>query len=226
MRNPLWCGVRRRSRNERRVVRGIDEAPADRDDHEHDAHLHDDDQRIDERRFLRPANEQRGQGEKNHDRRNIDNPAHVGAGPVQDFNRRVRPLVGDTHAEPLEHAVEVFAPRDRDRRRAHRVLEDEVPPDNPRDELAHRRVGIGIGASGDRNHRCELGVAESGERASDACDDERERHRRARAIRDRRRGSNEQARADDGADAERDQRHRAERALERPLAARLGVRAQ
>ena len=74
------------------------------------------------------------------------------------------------------------------------------------DQLAHRRVGIGVGAAGDRNHRRELGVAEPGERAADAGDEERERHRRARAIGDRRRGADEETGADDGADAQRDER--------------------
>ena len=44
-----------------------------------------------------------------------------------------------------------------------RVLEDEVPADDPRDQLAQRRVGVGVGRSRDRNHRGEFGIAESGE---------------------------------------------------------------
>ena len=47
--------------------------------------------------------------------------------------------------------------------------------------------------------------------------------RRAGAIRDGGRGAHEQAGADDGADAQRDERPRAERPLQRALARRRAV---
>ena len=129
----------------------------------------------------------------------------------------MRPFVWNAQAEPFEHRFSVLAPRDRHGRRADRVLEHQVPADDPRDELAHRRVGVGVGAAGDGNHRRELGVAEAGERAADAGDDEREDDRRAGAIGDSRGRADEQAGADDRADAERDERYRAQGALERAL---------
>ncbi len=120
---------------------------------------------------------------------------------------------GMSHPKNPRTRLKYSAPGDGDRRGADRVLEHEVPADDPRHELAHRRVGVGVGAAGDRNHRRELGVAESGERAADAGDEERERHRRARAIRDGGRRADEEARADDGADA------RARRATTGPASA-------
>ena len=53
--------VGRRGRNERRVVRRVDEPPADADHQQHDRHLDDDDDAVDERGFLRAADEQRRQ---------------------------------------------------------------------------------------------------------------------------------------------------------------------
>ena len=48
---------------------------------------------------------------------------------------------------------------------ADRVLEDQVPADDPGHELAEGRVGVRVGAAGDRDHGRELGVAEPGQRA-------------------------------------------------------------
>ena len=62
--------------------------------------------------------------------------------------------------KPDSSDVEVAAPGDRDRDVADRVLEDQIPADDPRDELAERRVRVRVGAAGLRNHRGELGVAE------------------------------------------------------------------
>ena len=151
----------------------------------------------------------------------IYDAAHVAAG--HGLERRVRPFIRDPHAEPLEHPVEVLAPGDRYRRRPDGILEHEIPADDPGDELAHRRVRIRVRAAGDGNHRGELGVAEAGERAADAGDDEGQRDRRAGAIRNGGRGAHEQPRADDGPDAERNQRPRTERALQSVLARSLCV---
>src|SRR5204863_2217518 len=105
----------------------------------------------------------------------------VGPGWVM-LERRMRPLVWNAHPEPLEHAIRVLAPSDRNRRRRDRVLEDQIPTDDPRDKLTHRRVGIGIGAAGDGNHRGEFRVAETRKGAADAGDDERKHNRRTGAI--------------------------------------------
>ena len=61
------------------------------------------------------------------------------------------------------------------------VFEDEVPADDPRDELAHGGVGIGVGGAGDGDHAGQLGVAEAGERADDGDQHQRERDGWARA---------------------------------------------
>ncbi len=52
------------------------------------------------------------------------------------------------------------------------VLEDEVPADDPGDELAHDGVGVGVGGAGDGDHAGELGVTEAGETTDDGDEDE------------------------------------------------------
>ena len=61
------------------------------------------------------------------------------------------------------------------------VLEDEVPADDPGDELAEGGVGVGVGGAGDGDHAGELGVAEAGEGADDGDEDERDGEGRAGA---------------------------------------------
>ena len=80
--------------------------------------------------------------------------------------------------------VEVVAPRDRDRDVAHRVLEDQVPADDPGHQLAQRRVGVGVGGAGLRDHRRQLGVAQCRQRTGRAQQQEREDQGRARPVPD------------------------------------------
>ena len=79
-----------------------------------------------------------------------------------------RQPVGNDDAEARQQRLEVVAPADRDGDVADGVLDDQVPADDPGDQLAERRVGVGVGGAGDRHHRRELGVAERGEPAGDA----------------------------------------------------------
>ena len=125
-------------------------------------------------------------------------------------------------AEAGEDALEVAAPADRDGHRPDGVLEDQVPADHPGEDLAERRVRVGIGAAGDRDHRRELRVAERGEAAGEAGDDVGEHDGRAGLVGGRSSGQDEDARPDDRADAEQRQIHGGERALQR-LAAVLDV---
>ena len=201
-----------RRRNQRRVIRGIHESPADSDDEQHDAHLQDNDESIHERRFLGAADQQQREQQQDEDSRDIHDP--VDASSEGRFEGRMRPLVWYSEAEPLEHAIEVFAPSDRHRGRADRIFEDQIPADDPRDEFTHRRVGIGIGAAGYWNQGSEFRVTKPGKGAADAGDDEGEHDRRTRAIGDRGRGSHKKTGADDRANAERQEVHRPERTLQ------------
>src|SRR5258708_31629294 len=108
------------------------------------------------------------------------------------------PLVRHLHSENPEQLVEVLAPGDRDGGRTDRILETEIPADDPRDQLAHRRVRVRVGAAGDRDHRGELGVAQAGERAPDPGPEKSEPDRRTAALPVRPARAPEQARATDG----------------------------
>ena len=50
------------------------------------------------------------------------------------------------------------------------VFKDQIPADDPCDELAERGVGVGVSRAGDRNHGGQFGVAEAGERADQGRD--------------------------------------------------------
>ena len=142
------------------------------------------------------------------------------------------PVVGaepgrQMHAEAAQQLLEVAGPRDGDGDVADRVLDDQIPADDPRHQLAERRVGVGVGGSRHRHHRRELGVAQRGEAAGDRRQHERQDDRRsgAQVIRPaggRRPDRREEAGADDRADAEGGELQRAEGALQL-LAAALGI---
>jgi hypothetical protein len=118
-----------------------------------------------------------------------------------------------------EQLPEVARPADRHADVPHRVLDDQVPPDDPGHQFAQRGVGIGICRPADRHHGGELRVAERGESAGDGREQEREHDGGSRAQADAVAydggpGGGEDPRADGGADAKRGQVPLAERAPE------------
>ena len=138
--------------------------------------------------------------------------------------------VGERDAA-AEQRLEIVAPRDRDGHVADGVLEDQVPADDPGDDLAQRRIRIGVRAPGLRDHRRQFGVAEPGKRARRAGEHEREHQRGAGAgphhmarrvdlARRRRSDRAEDAGADHRADGEHDQVAGAERPEQAAVALR------
>ena len=102
-------------------------------------------------------------------------------GQVDDADRRRgRERRRQRDAEAGQQPLHVAAPADGDGHRADGVFENQVPADHPRHQLAERRVGVGVGAAGDRDHRGELGVAQRGKGARQAGGEVRHRDRRAR----------------------------------------------
>ncbi len=91
-------------------------------------------------------------------------------------------------AKPVERRRHVRGKTDADGHVADRVFQDEVPADDPRDQLAHGGVGVGVGAAGDGDHGRQFGIAKSGEGANDGHQNQRERQRRACAGAAERRG--------------------------------------
>src|SRR5258708_9207532 len=104
------------------------------------------------------------------------------------------------------------------------IFENQIPADDPGQEFAHGRVGISVGAAGDGNHGRELAVAKARKAAADGGGNEGKHNRWARVGGGRDTGQGENARADDGADAERDERRRTQRTLQTMLTSYLGFR--
>ena len=147
-------------------------------------------------------------------------------------------------AKPVEQGDGVPRESDRYRHVGEGVFEDQVPADDPRHQLAERGVGVGVGRAGNGNHRREFGVTEAGETAHDGDENQRQRQRGSCAGTARKCGvvhdviehrgvedgggielfagdggadNREDARADDGSDAERRKRDWSERLLETGL---------
>ncbi len=205
-------------RNKRRVVGRIDESPADRDHHQDDGDLRDHDDTVDERGFAGAANKEPRQNGENHHRRDV----HDSLDAVRGLPWSVTPFVRDIHPHELENTVEILAPRDRHGGRADRVFEDQIPSDDPRDELAHGGVPVRVRATGDRDHRRELRVAQTREQAPDRRHQECQRDRWTGTLRDGRRRAHEETCADDGANPQCHQLPPAEGALQRSLATGFG----
>src|SRR5690606_8262473 len=84
-------------------------------------------------------------------------------------------------------------------------LQQQVPPDDPREQLAERGEGVGVGRAGRRHRGRELGVAEGGERRDDRADDERQRDRGPGVLPRLDPGEGEDAGSDDDPDPETDE---------------------
>ena len=88
----------------------------------------------------------------------------VFAGQVLQAQRQVgggEPFGVEVDAEPVEQVDEVRGEADGDAHVGKGVLEDEVPADDPGDELAQHGVGVGVGGAGDGDHAGELSVAKA-----------------------------------------------------------------
>src|SRR5215510_9796462 len=79
----------------------------------------------------------------------------------------------DTNSEIAQQAEHVTAPPTRDSCGSECVLEDQVPADNPCDELSQSGIPVGISRSGYGNHRSKFGVAKPSKNARQSCKNER-----------------------------------------------------
>src|SRR5215510_11329266 len=69
--------------------------------------------------------------------------------------------------EILQEANDVSAPAGSDGGGAKSVFEDQIPSNNPRKDFSERRVAIGVGRAGHRNHCRKLGVTQSRKHTTD-----------------------------------------------------------
>ena len=106
----------------------------------------------------------------------------IAARELPSDNHRLGKLLRQVESEQrVQNVIEVCRESDRDSHVRNRVLEDEVPADDPGKYLAERRVGVGIRASRNRNHGGELGVAERRKTAHECHQQEGKRDARTRA---------------------------------------------
>ena len=89
------------------------------------------------------------------------------------------PLQRQVHAEPVHQVHDVRRESHAHAHVAEGVFQDQVPADNPRRQLTHGRVGVGIRRAGDRNHRRNLGITQARKSAHHGNEHQRERQRRA-----------------------------------------------
>ena len=142
-----------RRRDERAVVGRVDEADAGEDHEQHDEQLDPDQHQVDPQRLLDADGDQGGQhGDQQHGQ-------HVDAPPW--------PRLGPGDPDVAQEDDRVRAPALRDHAGAEHQLEQQVPADDPRDDLAEGGVGERVRRAGDRHGRGELRVAERGQSAGD-----------------------------------------------------------
>src|SRR5579872_4078798 len=92
--------------------------------------------------------------------------------PVPAIEHELRPWCVDptrrnVDAEIVEEAYAVTAPARSHRSSAKGIFEDQVPPDDPSEKFAQRRVAIGVCGTCNGNERGKFGVTEAGERTDD-----------------------------------------------------------
>jgi hypothetical protein len=163
------------------------------DDHrEHDCDLEEHQDGLDAGARADPEVEQVSDQQAQQHREEIDPGARLGP-------RRAEHPGGQVDAELLQQEAEVPGDADRHHSDDRGVLQQQVPPDHPADELTEHRVAIGVGRAGLRDEPRELGVGERGRRTGDARDHERHRHRRPRIEPRHLTGKREDAGADDRA---------------------------
>ena len=191
---PVACGAG--GWDERVVVAGLDEEQSGHDHQQHDGQLDRDEDEVDLRGDLDPDADDGG--EDQHDGRG-DQVVALAVGPARDRDPR------------LAHDVrEVRRPAHRHRAGAQGQLQDQVPADDPGDELAQACVGERVGRTSHRHRARELRVAERRQRTREAREDERQRHRRPGLLTRRLAREHEDPGADDHPDPEDGQLDRPE----------------
>ena len=145
-----------------------------------------------------PDQEDAGHRQGDEDRGQVDQPSRLACQEAAGQGGR------QDDAASLQEALGVAGPAHRHRRADHGVLQDQAPADDPGDQFAHARVGIGIGAARMGHEGGHLGVAEGCKGADDPGDGEGQDDAGAGQARPDA-GQGIDAGADDGADPQGDQ---------------------
>ncbi len=190
-------------------VRRVHVERAQTDHKEYDGELEDDDGGVDAGAFLNALHQNDGDEQGDDNRGQIEPSARQGelSGFGDIVERRIGEDVGQMEMEEREEILKVVGPAVGHGGRGHRILENQVPADDPGKELAQRGVGVGVGRAGHRHHGGELGITQGGEDTGDPGNDERQHKGRAGAIVCCDASQNENAGADDRSYAEAGELH-------------------
>jgi len=194
----------------------MDVGQAEADEEEDDRHLHDDDNEIEPGRFPdADVDHPRREGRDEH-RREVEEGAAVNPCLVL-VDPRGRDKAGrQVDPEVVEEPDCIARPPDRHRRRAEEILQDQVPADDPGQELPACRVGVGVGTPGDRDHRGVFGIAEPGKERGQTRNDQGEDQGRSRVFRRHVPRKDEDAGTDRCPDAETDELGRRQNPAQSP----------
>ena len=109
-----------------------------------------------------------------------------------------------------QQADKIAGPANRNGGGAHGVFQNEIPADDPGEDLTDRGISIYIGASGCRYHRRQFGIAQTDEGAGNAGENKGQGDRGAGVAGGGFAGEDEDTGSDNAADAQPDKRERAE----------------
>ena len=116
-------------------------------------------------------------------------------------------------SEAFQQLVEIAGPSRGDGGGLQRVFQNKIPADHEGDQLAERKIRVGVCGTGHRGHRGELRIAQTGETAADGGQQEGNAQCRSggqRALS----GKYEDAGADDGADTKHGKVKRLQRSFQ------------
>ena len=163
-------------------VAGLDETGCGDDEDENGDDLDEDQDVVGAGRLADAAHQHNGENHDDEEGGNVE--AEVPAGRVEIVSGKIlqtggqiggrNPLEIGVEAEPVQQRHNMGSEAHADAHVAEGVFEDQIPADDPCDELAEGGVGIGVGRAGDGNHGGQFGVAEAGEDADDGHENERE----------------------------------------------------
>ena len=189
----------------------LDHVPADDDDEgDDDRGLDGDDDVVDLGAFRHADDQQAAEQQADQEGRQVEQGGDriaVGAEHRHAVTHQ-RVAVGagqfrrDDQAVVAEQADHVARPADRDHRGRQSVFEQQQAAHDPGREFADRGVAVGVGRAGHRQGRGQLGVAQAGQGADDARDQEGQQHGRTGVQRRGVAGADEDAGADDATDAQ------------------------
>ena len=122
-------------------------------------------------------NQKRGNVESRMPARSIDILALQILQAQWQISRR-EPLWRQRHPDPVQQSNHMRGKAHAHAHVAERILQDQIPPNDPRNQLTERRVGIGVRRSRNGDHRRQLRIAETRQRAHN-----RHQHQRQRQCR-------------------------------------------